>query len=67
MHKNNDSQSIQAKAMKDPTIGLTAFIDILGFGDIVVAAETLQDVNNITTQIQRVQCINSNMRQRILT
>jgi hypothetical protein len=41
--------------MKDPTIGLTAFIDILGFGDIVVAAETPQDVSNITTQIRRVQ------------
>lgn len=40
---------------KDISVGVTAFIDILGFGDRVVNAESIEDINDIHNGIRLIQ------------
>lgn len=41
--------------LEDFSVGITGFIDILGFGEKVKNAETLDDVNKIRSDIEKIQ------------
>jgi len=40
---------------EDLSVGITGFIDILGFGEKVKNAQTLEDINSIRTSIKKIQ------------
>ena len=44
-----------AKSLKGSSVGITAFLDILGFGDRVVEAQSNADIQAVVAEVRRIQ------------